>query len=76
MDEGKNIFTDHFTPHLFGVTVGAGAEFKLTDNVSVFGEYAFTQFADFDLWGGTDPGDPWTFGGHAHTVKVGLNYSF
>jgi outer membrane immunogenic protein len=63
---------------LFGVTLGVGAELKVTDNVSVFGEYAYTQFADFDLNGGAGTGDFYRsiMGAHSHAVKVGVNLNF
>lgn len=61
-----------------GYTVGAGLEFKLTDSVSMFTEYAYTDlgdsivfsnppgFADFDLE------EKIGF----HTVKAGINFHF
>ena len=63
---------DWGTPHsatLYGATVGAGVEFKLTDNLSALGEYSFTHFAAADF-------GSYSYGGNVHAVKVGLNYSF
>lgn len=70
----------------FGFVIGAGAEYALTDNISVKAEYLFANFgdaeafdvdaaADFDVFG---PGsDTFQAIEHSiHTVKVGLNLSF
>lgn len=65
---------DWGAPHhatLVGGTVGVGAELKLSDGWSAFGEYSFTRFGNAKL-----SDTSYSYGGDAHAVKVGLNYSF
>lgn len=61
-----------------GYTLGAGLEFKLTDQVSVFGEYAYTDLGNPIVFSNTPPAA--AFDLHEtlryHSVKVGLNYRF
>lgn len=54
-----------------GWTIGAGIEAKLTDNLSVKGEYRFTQLRDLDFGIDGISVDP-----SQHTARVGLNYKF
>lgn len=64
-----------------GWTVGAGAEIKLTDTISVRGEYAYTDLGTHDLPEGSiySEGPPdvnATLHPAVNTVKVGLNFAF
>jgi outer membrane immunogenic protein len=64
-----------FTKTLTGYTVGAGAEMKLTDRISVKGEYLFVDGLDFEKQ--YDDGDPDAraeFSTEAHVFRIGLNY--
>jgi outer membrane immunogenic protein len=54
---------------LKGVTIGLGGEFKLNQNWSTYGEYAYTNFGDIDNTDGTLEAD-------LHQVKIGVNYRF
>jgi len=63
-----------------GWTIGAGVEAMVTDNLSVFAEYLYTDlgtrsytFPGANFGGGIDTLD---FFSHNHTVKAGLNYHF
>ncbi len=59
----------------FGITGGFGAEYALTDNISLVSEYRFTTFG---AQRGEDQSDG-VFSDHttwAHGVKAGLNFSF
>lgn len=65
---------------LYGWTVGAGAEFAVTDTISIRGEYAYTsltsddvEFIDVEPHDGDLSVDA-TAG--FHTVKTGLNFAF
>lgn len=57
----------------FGWTAGAGIEFTLADNISLFGEYDYYDFqtTTFHL-SGLDIDTDAT----AHTIKAGLNFAF
>lgn len=61
-----------------GYTLGAGLEYKLTDQVSLFGEYAFTDLGDPVVFSNAPPAP--AFDLHEtlryHSVKVGVNYRF
>jgi outer membrane immunogenic protein len=56
-----------------GWTAGVGAEVAVTENVSLFGEYAYTSFGDqtYSFIGGDSD-----LNADFHTVKAGLNFSF
>lgn len=53
-----------------GWTVGAGAEYALTDNVSIKAEYLYLDFGGADFGTGTD------IDLTSHVVRAGLNYQF
>jgi outer membrane autotransporter protein len=59
-----------------GWTVGAGVEFAVADNISIFGEYNYydlgTQTLDFVVGANRDVDASPTL----HTVKAGLNFGF
>ena len=63
-----------------GWTVGAGAEMKLTDAVSVRAEYAYTDLGEHALPEGSIYSFPPDAGASLHptlhTVKLGLNFAF
>lgn len=56
-----------------GWTAGLGAEVAVTDNVSLFGEYAYTSFGDETYLFDAGESD---LNASFHTVKAGLNFSF
>lgn len=61
-----------------GYTVGAGAEYAITNNVTIKSEYLFTDLGKMNLFDISEGG----FNASAdakvrfHTVRVGLNYKF
>jgi outer membrane immunogenic protein len=61
-----------------GYTVGAGVEVKMTDQISVFGEYAFTDLGNPIVFSNPPAGVPFDLNESLrfHSVKVGLNYRF
>jgi len=61
-----------------GYTLGGGLEVKLTDQVSVFGEYAFTDLGNPIVFSNTPPAAAFDLREtlRYHSVKVGLNYRF
>lgn len=65
---------DDSNTHL-GWTVGAGAEFAVTDNISIKGEYNFVDLGseDYDLTGGVFFGEE-ELDFEAHIVKFGVNF--
>jgi outer membrane immunogenic protein len=66
-----------FTKTLTGYTVGAGAEMKLTDRISVKGEYLFVDGLDFEKqYDDGDPDQRAEFSTEAHVFRIGLNYHF
>lgn len=66
-----------FTKTLTGYTVGAGAEVKLTDRISVKGEYLFVDGLDFDKqYDVAFPEQKAEFSTEAHIFRIGVNYAF
>lgn len=61
-----------------GYTLGAGLEVKLTDQISMFGEYAFTDLGNPIVFSNTPPAAAFDLREtlRYHSVKVGLNYRF
>ena len=57
-----------------GFTVGAGIQYKLSDNVSVQTEYAFTDLGRATVY--DEFGTKATQAVNFHAVKVGVNYHF
>jgi outer membrane immunogenic protein len=57
-----------------GWTVGAGAEYALTDNITVKGEYLFTDFGDETFFPGTIIEEDIALS--FHTVRAGVNFKF
>lgn len=53
-----------------GYTIGAGLEVAVADNVSVKGEYLYTDFGDADFDTGVD------INLTSHVVRLGVNYRF
>ena len=69
--------TGTFSSTVWGWTAGAGAEFAVTDAVSIKAEYAYYDFATVQApintianTGATD------IKAHAHVAKLGVNYRF
>ena len=48
---GPNCFTGHFSRTTPGWTIGAGTEYKLSQNVSIKAEYLYMNFGDVNLVG-------------------------
>jgi outer membrane immunogenic protein len=69
--------TGSFSSTVWGWTLGAGAEYAVSDNVSVKAEYSYYDFATV-----TAPANTVTTVGtadidaHAHVAKLGVNYRF
>ena len=62
-----------------GWTIGAGAEYAITDNVTFKTEYLYTDLGKTNLFNGEiDDGQPSTFNRkfNFHTVRAGINYKF
>lgn len=64
-----------------GWTVGAGAEYAITDNVTFKTEYAYTDLGKANLFSGElfGPGSPVAHLDRKmnfHSIKVGINYKF
>jgi outer membrane immunogenic protein len=57
-----------------GYAIGAGVEYAITNNISVKGEYIFSQLADKTYYAGTP--DQVKAGLDLSTVKLGVNYKF
>ena len=57
-----------------GYTVGAGAEYALTNNVTLKSEYLYTDLGKLKL--DTDAGRIGEVKAPFHTVRVGVNYKF
>lgn len=53
-----------------GWTVGAGAEYAVLDNVSIKGEYLYTDFGAADFGSGVD------INLKSHAVRAGVNFHF
>lgn len=65
-----------FTKTLTGYTVGAGAEMKLTDRISVKGEYLFVDGLDFEKqYDDDEPNQKAEVSTEAHVFRIGVNYS-
>lgn len=63
------------SPDRAGFTVGAGAEYRLTENVSLMTEYAYTDLGTknvIDASAGFAADETW----RQHTVKAGVNFRF
>lgn len=58
-----------------GWTIGAGAEFAVTENVSVLTEYAYTDLGNPTVTDASAPGQA-TESLKMHTLKAGLNFRF
>lgn len=56
-----------------GWTIGAGLEAALTDNITLRGEYLYT---DFGKASGTVAGTPFASEFDSHTVRAGVTYRF
>lgn len=59
-----------------GWTAGAGAEFAVADNISVFGEYAYTDLGATDYVFGNPVNTTIPVSMQLHTVRAGLNFGF
>lgn len=62
----------------WGWTIGAGAEYLITDNLSIKGEYLYMDFGDQKKSFEYSDGGPYNFKTDLdiHTFKIGLNYHF
>jgi outer membrane immunogenic protein len=70
-----------YSDTFLGWTLGAGAEMKVTDTISVRAEYAYTDLGTYGLPEGTiysaGPDDvEATLHPYFHSVKLGLNFAF
>lgn len=59
-----------------GLVVGAGAEYRFTDSLSLKGEYMFLQTAGETILYDEDNGYDVEFSHSAHMIRLGLNYNF
>lgn len=62
-----------------GYTIGGGAEVAVTQNITIRGEYMFTDLGDLDHTATDNLGNRFRFEHELddlHTVKVGLSYKF
>lgn len=88
---GVNTFTLNEDDDNVGYQVGAGMEYRFTDNISFTLEYLYTDFGDDDTTVRVDGGAPVTFRANNpngtdfaladdnfdyHSVMVGMNYRF
>jgi len=80
VDERWGLVDDSLDATRTGVGIGAGVEYRVTENVSVFTEYTYVQFetgsATFD-YGSAYPSN-WTYE-YTHdlgTVQAGVNFRF
>ena len=60
----------------WGWTVGAGAEYAVTETISLKAEYAYYDLSHLQAPAGTAYSTPVDLSGKVHTVKVGINYHF
>lgn len=71
-------FPAFFGDNRTGYIVGAGVEVKVTDKISVFGEYAYTDLGSKTVF--TNPPSTPAFDLneflHFHAIKIGMNYRF
>lgn len=81
VDERWGLVDDSLEATRTGLGIGAGVEYRLSDNVSVFTEYNYVRFATgrstFDYGVGATPPN-WTYD-YTHdlgTVQAGLNFRF
>lgn len=66
-----------FTKTLAGYAIGAGAEMKLTERLSIKGEYLFVDGLDFEKqYDDGDPDQRASFSTEAHVFRIGLNFHF
>ncbi|MCY0146237.1 porin family protein [Hoeflea sp. G2-23] len=59
-----------------GWTLGAGFEHKFTQNISMFAEYAYTDFGTAKFSNAAAPAINFRQDADFHTIKFGLNYHF
>ncbi|WP_280821339.1 outer membrane protein [Pseudaminobacter soli (ex Li et al. 2025)] len=62
-----------------GWTIGAGAEYAVTENWTVRGEYRYTQYGKKDFTATPESNsweDPWTARVRTHDVRLGVAYKF
>lgn len=79
--DGSHMTFDDVT---WGVVMGAGAEVRITENLSLKGEYLFGQFAENNQiyanpnpgFSGLGMGEDGSFFNHVHVARIGLNYQF
>lgn len=72
--DGPDISSSEWTA---GWTLGGGAEYALTDNVSVRGEYRYSDFGDTELSGNVYGGSfAYPHDNKVQSVRVGISYKF
>lgn len=77
LDSG--VYDDSDTAWGKGWTVGAGAEYALTDSLTLGAEYLYIRLDDVEYELDNDLGNPVSFDREIdaiHTVRLGLNYYF
>lgn len=73
LDEGS--FNSSASGTLTGWTIGAGAEYAVTDNWTLRGEYRYTQYGNKDFVA-TPVEDDWTARVRTHDLRLGVAYKF
>lgn len=68
--------TGSYETTVYGWTVGAGAEYAVTEAISVKAEYAYTDFGTTQAPAGTLAGSPDDLTISTHVAKVGVNLHF
>lgn len=71
-----NNITGSYSGTAWGWTVGAGAEYAVTDAISIKAEYAYYDLGPLRSDAGTVFTTPVDLTAKTHTVKVGVNYHF
>jgi outer membrane immunogenic protein len=65
-----------YSTSVWGYTIGLGAEYAVTDTISVRADYAFMDFGVVTAPAGTLASSAQTLDPVAHLFKVGANYNF
>ena len=68
--------TGTYSDTYYGLTVGAGVEAAITEQLSAKAEYAYTDFGDRVAPAGTLAATNTTVSPSNHAIKVGLNFHF
>ena len=68
--------TNTFSDNYLGWTVGVGAEFAMTDTLSLKAEYDYADYGSRTAPAGTLAGPATTINATSHFGKIGLNFHF